>query len=224
MDGAMSTTPAIAMALSAAVLAASFLGCDNQQAPSGAPSASSATSEPAPSAAATASGTATASAATVKPSHPCPDESTGEGTFKKPCEAKGKGRLMDVQWTGKMDDKGPSFRVVNNAKLEVIWGNVAVYFYDKAGKQLDVPSTDPGAKPRTKLTCSGGIFGGPMKPAEKAVVYFSCVKKSHVPEGAAAIEAEILMVGFTDDSGKKADTYWRNNDLTPDARPKGGIK
>jgi hypothetical protein len=32
------------------------------------------------------------------------------------------------------------------------------------------------------------------------------------------------MVGFADASGKKIDFYWRNNDLAPDVRPKGGIK
>jgi hypothetical protein len=63
-----------------------------------------------------------------------------------------------------------------------------------------------------------------MKAGEKAVLTFSCVKKDHVPEGTAAIEAEMQMVGFTDASGGKADTYWRNKDLAPDTRPKGGTK
>ena len=30
-------------------------------------------------------------------------------------------------------------------------------------------------------------------------------------------------VGFTDDAGKN-DTYWRNDDLAPEERPRGGIK
>ena len=70
----------------------------------------------------------------------------------------------------------------------------------------------------------GNIFEGIMKPGEKAVITFSCVKKEHVPEGTTAIEAEMQMVGFPDESEKKIDFYWRNNDLIPDARPKGGLK
>jgi len=131
---------------------------------------------------------------------------------------------MDVQWNGKIDDKGPAFRVTNNAKLEVLYGNVVVYFYDKDGKQLEVPATEPNAKPRPKQICFGNIFGGPMKVGEKAVVTFSCVKKAHVPEGTTAIEAEMQTVGFTEAGGTKADTYWRNEELVPDARPKGGVK
>jgi hypothetical protein len=50
------------------------------------------------------------------------------------------------------------------------------------------------------------------------------VPKSVVPDGTATVEAEMQMVGFADATGKKIDFYWRNNDLAPDARPKGGVK
>ena len=72
--------------------------------------------------------------------------------------------------------------------------------------------------------CSGNIFAGAVKPDEKIFVFFSCVKKDQVPEGTAAIEAEIKAVGFTDEAGTKASLYWSNLDLVPDARPKGGAK
>ena len=57
-----------------------------------------------------------------------------------------------------------------------------------------------------------------------AVLTFSCVPKKVVPDGAAAIEAEMQVVGFADATEKKIDFYWRNADLTPNARPKGGVK
>ena len=60
-----------------------------------------------------------------------------------------------------------------------------------------------------------------MKAGEKAVVQFSCVKKEHVPEGTAAIEAEMQSVGFADASEKKVDFYWTNPTLVPDVRKKG---
>jgi hypothetical protein len=88
---------------------------------------------------------------------------------------------------------------------------------------MDTTETPP--KPVPFRICSGKIFGGVMKPAEKAVLTFSCVKKEHVPEGTAAIEAEMPMVGYADAADeKKVDFYWRNADLTPDARKKGGTK
>jgi hypothetical protein len=133
--------------------------------------------------------------------------------------------MMDAQWSGKTDDKGPFFKITNKSPSTILYGKIAVYFYDKAGKQLDVQdtaATPPKAVPYR--TCSGNIFSGVMKPAEKATIQFSCVKKEHVPEGTAAIEAELQTVGFADASDKKVDFYWANKDLTPDARKKGGVK
>jgi hypothetical protein len=63
-----------------------------------------------------------------------------------------------------------------------------------------------------------------VKPGEKIFIFFSCVKKSHVPEGTVSIEAEVKTVGFADEEGKKNEFYWSNPDLVPDERPKGGIK
>jgi hypothetical protein len=63
-----------------------------------------------------------------------------------------------------------------------------------------------------------------VKPEETIWVFFSCVKKEHLPEGATAIEADVRTVGFSDDEGTKNEYYWSNPDLIPDARPKGGIK
>jgi hypothetical protein len=120
----------------------------------------------------------------------------------------------------KIGDKGPTFKIVNTGKLEVLYGKIVVYFYDKAGKQIDVSGGD---MPRHRLTCAGDIFAGPVKPGEKVFMNFSCVKKEDVPKGAKDIEGEIQTVAFTDDAGKN-DTFWRNDDLAPDARPKGGIK
>ncbi len=132
---------------------------------------------------------------------------------------------MDVAWTGKMDDKGPFFKVTNKSKLVILYGKIAVYFYDKAGKQLDVPAASGASdKARPYHTCGGNMFGGVMKAGEKAVLTFSCVKKERVPDGTTAIEAEMQMVGFADSSEKTVDYYWRNNDLTPDTRKKVGKK
>ena len=206
-----------------------ILGCSKDEpTPGGSASASASAAasaaSPPPSATASTPAPAPSAAAPVVP-HDCPKGSAGDGTFEKPCEAKGGARLMDVAWTGKTDDKGPFFRVTNKSPLTILHGKLVVYFYDKSGKQLQVQdnaATPPKTTPYR--VCFGNIFGGVVKPAEKAVVQVSCVKKEHVPDGTAAIEAEVQTVGFSDASEKKVDFYWRNNDLMVDARKKGGVK
>jgi hypothetical protein len=204
-------------------------GCSKDEGTAGPSASASASTAVAPSASASApaasASTAPAAASSApEPQHDCPAGSTGVGSFNKPCEAKGSSRLMDVKWK-KTGDDGPSFAVTNKGQLVIVYGKIAVYFYDKAGKRLDV-TDDSVSPPKTKPyhTCSGNFFGGVMKPAEREVLTFSCVPKKVIPDGTATIEAEMQMVGFADPTGKKVDFYWRNNDLTPDARPKGGVK
>jgi len=124
---------------------------------------------------------------------------------------------------GKPDDKGnPQFKLVNKHTATILYGKVSAYFYDKSGKQLEIK--DSSGVTHKHYGCSGNIFGGVMKPNEKATVGFSCIKKEIVPEGTATTEAEISMVGFADADGKKSEFYWKNDDLTPDDRKKGGVK
>lgn len=210
------------------IAASAAFGCSKEQSAGGAPSASASTaaSAPAPSASVAAAPSASASAA-PEVQHDCPAGSTGLGSFGKPCEAKGTTRMMDVAWNGKADASGaPSFKVQNkSAKLPVLYGRMAVYFYDKAGKQIDVKEPVEGSdKTHAYHTCSGKIFAGALNPNEKATINFSCVTKKDLPEGASGIEAEMQVVGFADATLKKIDFYWRNVDLTPEARPKGGVK
>lgn len=129
--------------------------------------------------------------------------------------------MMEVKYTGKTTDEGPKFSVSNKSKNPILYGSVAAYFYDKAGKQLQVTF---GGKPRPMQLCSGNVFAGAVKPGEKIFVFFSCVKKAHVPEGTVAIEAEVRTVGFADEAGTKNEFYWSNPELVPDERPKGGVK
>jgi hypothetical protein len=217
-------TTTSAFALVSAVLLLTACDDKGKEAGKGAPSASAAPSA-APSAVATPAATpsATASAAPPPDRTDCPKGSSGPGTFDHPCAGKGATRLMAAEATGKADDKGnPQFRIVNKHSATILYGMVAVYFYDKAGKQLEVKDSSGAMKKH--IGCGGNIFGGVMKPNEKAVVSFSCIKKEYVPEGTAHTEAEISMVGFSDADGKKSEYYWKNADLVPDDRKKGGVK
>ena len=183
-----------------------------KEAPAAKPSASVAAVEPPP---------APPPPPPPKPRDDCPEGSSGIGTNSEPCLGSGDARMMEVKYTGKTTDEGPKFMVLNKTKKSILYGSVAAFFYDKAGKQLQVTA---GGKPRPMQLCSGNIFAGAVKPEEKIFVFFSCVKKEHVPEGTATIEAEIRTVGFADETGSHNDFYWSNPDLVPDARPKGGIK
>src|SRR6185436_5291559 len=113
------------------------------------------------------------------------------------------------------------FSVVNKSDNQILFGSLVAYFYDKAGKQLQVTAGD---KPRPNQPCAGNIFAGVVKPGEKIFMFFSCVKKAHVPEGTAAIQAEVKTVGFTDDAGKESVFYWSNPELAPEKRPKSDPK
>lgn len=211
----MMTIARVFQFLPVAALAVGLVGCDKPKETTTAPSASATAATP----------SATASAATPspeakKPSHPCPEGSTGDGTRNAPCEAAGATRIMDATWTGKTDDKGPKFKLKSKSKLEILYGEIVFYFYDKSGKQLEVAAGDTAGP---KLSCTGNIFGGAVKAEEKVFMYFSCLKQKSVPEGTVAIEGEVKVAGFTDASGKKSDTFWRNKDLAPDKRPKGGV-
>lgn len=190
------------------------LGCS-----SGGGSEASATSR----ASATATATeATPASASAKPmSAECPAGSKGPGTLKEPCEASGQARLVELTWAGKADDKGVSFKMVNKATKNLLFGRLYLYFYDKAGKQLEV---DDGGKKSPYKLCTGSVFGGLVRAEEKLTAEFDCVKKSDFPAGTATVEAELQTVGFADSTGMKADLYWTNRDLAPDARTKGGAK
>lgn len=199
-----------------------MFGCGDSAggAASASASATQAAPKPAPTPTAKASAAPTAEASAA-PREDCPKGSKGGGTPTQPCEASGVDtRMMTVKWNGKMDDKGPFFNVANKSDATILYGEVQVYFYDKTGKQLE---TKDGKK---KITCgSTNLFVGTLKPAETALIQFACLPKVAVPEGAEAIEAEIDKVGFTDKKDdKKIDLYWRNKDLSPDERPKGGPK
>jgi len=158
---------------SAILLATLVLSCEEdakKEAPAAKPSASVAAVAPAPPA---------PSAEPPKLRDDCPDGSSGVGTMAQPCLGKGDSRMMEVAYSGKTTDEGPKFSIINKSKSPILYGSLAAYFYDKAGKQLDVTS---GGKPQPMQLCSGRIFAGVVKPGEKIYMFFSCVKKADIPK------------------------------------------
>jgi hypothetical protein len=205
--------PSLLLSLGFATL---LLGCE-EEAKKEAPVAKPSAAPPA----AVAPPTPSAPPAPPKLRDDCPKGSSGVGTLSEPCLASGDARMMEVKYTGKTTDEGPKFSIVNKADQQILFGSLAVYFYDKAGKQLQVTA---GEKSKPFQVCAGNIFAGAVKPGEKIFMFFSCVKKTHVPEGTVTIEAEAKTVGFADENGKQNEFYWSNPDLAPNERPKGGSK
>ncbi|HET7540608.1 MAG TPA: hypothetical protein VFK05_12075 [Polyangiaceae bacterium] len=202
--------------LSIFTLAMLLFGCEEEakkEAPPPKPSASVAEVAPPPA--------PTPSVQPPKLRDDCPEGSSGVGTQAEPCLGKGDSRMMEVTYTGKTTDEGPKFSIVNKSKNPILFGSLVAYFYDKSGKQLEVTSD---GKPRPMQVCSGRIFAGAVKPGEKIFMFFSCVKKAHVPEGTATIQAEVKTVGFTDEAGRESIFYWSNPDLAPEKRPKSDLK
>lgn len=199
------------------------VGC--KETPAAVDAAPAASAEPSAAPSASVAAAPSASAAPEE-HHDCPAGSTGIGSFSHPCEAKGSARMVTLAWNGKSDDKGsPWFNTTSKSSKTLLYGRLAVYFYDKAGKIIDVKEPVEGSdKTHPYHTCAGNVFQGGLNPSEKAKYTFSCVKKADVPDGAKAIEAEATIVGFADAAIKKNDFYWKNADLAPDTRPKGGIK
>ena len=218
----MSTTTS--WALFGMIAACAACSKDQPAAADAAPSAAASASA-APSASVAAAPSASASAA-PEVQHDCPAGSTGLGSFSHPCEAKGNARMVTLVWNGKSDDKGsPWFNVKSKAPKTMLYGHLAIYFYDKAGKQIDVKEAVEGSdKTHAYHACAGNVFQGGLNPNENARYTFSCMKKSDMPEGATSMQAEASTVGFADASLKKNEFYWKNPDLAPEKRPKGGVK
>jgi hypothetical protein len=111
---------------------------------------------------------------------------TGEGTFFDMCDCKAKPQTapFKAKWSGKYSDffKQPEFEVTNTTDKDIHWGSVAVYYYDKAGKQLE---TDiKGTKYK-----SGRENGSTMslKPNETKTMTMGFKKESE-PKGIDTIE------------------------------------
>jgi hypothetical protein len=210
----MRTTAIVVGLLSSFLL----LGCGDE---SGAAGSASASAAPAPTPKPTPKPTVSA-APSAEPDAPpradCPKDSKGGGTQRQPCEASGDKRFMEVKYL-RIEDKGPAFNVRNTSDATVNYGEVQIYFYDKAGKQIATKDN------KKKLTCAGAkLFDGPMKKGDFFKINFTCLPKDGVPDGVDTIEAEIDMVDIADKADdKKVDLYWRNKDLAPDERPKGGV-
>ncbi len=129
------------VATAALALSISACGSDADTTSSAAPSAkasASATAKASASAKATTSAAPSASAA-AGGDDPCKGHNLdkgGKGTLGEPC--KYSGDIITAKYKGKIEDGGAVFEITNPWKEDVNFLTAAVYYYDKAGKQLTV--------------------------------------------------------------------------------------
>jgi hypothetical protein len=137
-------------------------------------------------------------------------------TFEKMCDFDG--RLVEAKWTGKLADDGAVFRVRNLVSRKVTWDDVGVWYYDDAGKRLQIKRDSDTFE---KSWCSGGCIS--LDPGETKEVSLGFEKK-YVPKGAKSIEAEVVGVGYEDKKDATQTVYFENDGMAPDDRPLGGVK
>ncbi|HEY6461854.1 MAG TPA: hypothetical protein VIY73_16930 [Polyangiaceae bacterium] len=172
----------LAIALAASV---GLLGCDKK---SDAPASS--TSTPA------------ATAATAG----CPAGSSPDGVN---CKAGGRARLATVTWSGAFGDTAQALSVKNLSGATLKGGTIALWFYDRTGRRLDIA----GAK---KYATPGDGFGTTFKPGETKNVHVP-LSKSGLPDGTAMVEGEVVKAIVVNTDGSDGPT-WHNDDLNADDR------
>ncbi len=153
---------------------------------------------------------------------------TGSLTFQDPCKLKPPSPVK-AKWTGKYvkgsSGEVPEVEVENGFDLELSWGFVNVFYYDKDGKQLEI-TYESGTKTKRHYENGSGILKN-IKPGEKKMLALG-PPKSATPEGTETIEVEItgFALEHAENAKKKDDKHFRVDVGVPsfDERPKGGWK
>ncbi len=143
----------------------------------------------------------------------------GEGTFFKPCSCKDKAQPvpLEVKYTGKYSDffKQPEWEVTNKTDKDIHWASAAVYYYDKAGKQLEAQIKDKTYK---ASRVNGSNFTLKPKETKKITIGF---KKDTEPKGIDSME--VVFDGWCFGVYKdKSSHLCIKNERAPEERPKSG--
>jgi hypothetical protein len=143
----------------------------------------------------------------------------------RPSPVKGK-------WTGayvtKFGQEQPEFEVENGFELEINWGNVALFYYDKDGNQLEVTFAS-GDKSMAPYQSGSGTFGGDkpgkgLEPGEKKKFSYGPTK-AETPAGTETIELEVRAFGHElPNRDPKSKFFMVQAPDVPNVRPKGGWK
>jgi hypothetical protein len=110
----------------------------------------------------------------------------GTGTFFEKCDCKAKPPAVPLKakYAGKRSSffKQPEFEVTNTTDKPIHWGSVAIYYYDKAGKQLEA---EIDGKKFAASRSNGSNFT--LKPNETKTINLG-FKSEHEPKNVDSME------------------------------------
>lgn len=148
----------------------------------------------------------------------------GTGAFPDRCTLKGPSPVKG-KWTGKYVDsfgrEVPELEIENGFDLELMWGFVNLYYYDKDGKQLEI-TYENGSKAKRFYQNGSGLLQN-IKPGEKKKLALGPTKKE-TPEGTDTIEVEVTGFGFELPNRDPKNKFFDVEIANYDERPKGGWK
>ncbi len=141
-----------------------------------------------------------------------------KGDFFEKCDCSGKkmGAPLTGKWNGTIDKffKKPIFVVENTSERPIQWASAAVYYYDKAGKQLEVELKDRKEKFKSS-TVNGSNFT--LKPKEKKEISIGWSEENHPKD---AVKLEVVFDGWCYGvDGDKATELCIKIDRAPVDRP-----
>lgn len=141
---------------------------------------------------------------------------TGAGSFSEMCSCKSASAPITAKFTGSYRFDTPEWEVTNTTDSPLHWGSSAVYYYDKAGKQL---STEIRGTKYSVHRMNGSSFTLKPKETRKITVGF---KKADEPKGVKSIE--LLLDGWCFGTYEdKASHLCVRAPKAPDERAQGAV-
>jgi hypothetical protein len=136
----------------------------------------------------------------------CPAGSTKDTSG---CKATRTARVATIAWNGVTGESSQTLTVKNSAGAPLKDATIAIWFYDAAGKRLDIA----GSK---KYRIPGDGLGGTINAGASKDITLS-VAKATLPTGAAEIEGELVKATLVNPDGSDG-PIWQNDDLNADER------
>jgi len=88
----------------------------------------------------------------------------GQGHLRDPCKATGKKRIHGRLVDKKIGDKGRPFKIINQSKLEILYGKDRRLLLDRRASRSTFPF---GEKMRRRVTAQATSSPGPVKRARR---------------------------------------------------------
>jgi len=150
----------------------------------------------------------------------------GDGSFFQKCDCKAAPQDVpfEAKYTGKYHSffKQPEWDVTNKTDKDINWASANVYYYDKAGKQLEATVKDKKDASKDRKFKSYRVNGSnfTLKPKETKKITIGFMQEN-APAGAASLE--VVFDGWCyGASADKESHLCINVERSPDERARAG--